>query len=308
MEITTIIEQLRNLDLSTYDPKDETLRNEIVGLLNQVKGIACMKTTFHKGKVVVRARLDDNNGERFEMKSDYSYKPQGFNTTYQRASTPNQTMFYAAVEPDDKSYEDDSDNALVTAIAETVPMTRDITKSGTQKVSFGDWSVHEDIVLLEIIQRDKYSEINRRIKEAADTYEQFMSSTSPKDKEDILAFTTFLADEFSKDVKRSYDYMISALFSELMIKNHTLDGILYPSVKIGGRGFNIAITPEATKKLRLCKAAEYTIYQHKDIICPYINAEVKLNGTEEVFKLVDRELDVKQILACLGVTSIDELK
>lgn len=87
MEITTIIEQLKSLDFSTCDPKDDTLRNEIVRLLNQVKGIACMKTTFHKGKVVVRARPIKPNEKRFEKKSDYSYAPQEFNTTYQRAST-----------------------------------------------------------------------------------------------------------------------------------------------------------------------------------------------------------------------------
>ena len=86
MDISTLIDNLKQLDLSTY-PKDE-----IMSLFNQVGKIGYVIVTFHRGKSVMRARLN-YNGERFEKKSDYSFKPQNFNKTYQRASTPNQTMF-----------------------------------------------------------------------------------------------------------------------------------------------------------------------------------------------------------------------
>ena len=42
------------------------------------------------------------------------------------------------------------------------------------------------------------------------------------------------------------------------------DGVFYPSVRVGGKGFNIAITPEATKKLGLYVAGECSIYKLKD--------------------------------------------
>lgn len=300
MDINTIIEQLKSLDLSTY-PKDE-----ILSLFKQVGKIGHVVVTFHRGKSVMRAR-PNYNGERFEKKSDYSFKPQEYNTTYQRASTPNQTVFYATAIPETLQ-PGELDNMRVIGVAETIPMLRDKTKSGYQKVSFGRWYVHEDIHLLAIVQKDKYAEESSYTKELSDAYKEFIAGT-PKDiLERSLAYTTFLADEFSKeDIRGDYDYMISALFSEL-VTQRGLDGIFYPSVRVGGKGFNIAITPEATKKLGLYVAGECSIYKLKDHTVVGNDAIIELNGTEEEFKLVDIERHEKECLAQLGVTSIDDLK
>jgi len=101
--------------------------------------------------------------------------------------------------------------------------------------------------------------------------------------------------------------MISALFAELTTKSR-LDGVFYPSVRVGGKGFNIAITPKAIKKLGLYVAGECSIYKLKDHTVVDNDAIVKLKGTEEEFKLVDIERHEKECLAKLGVTSIDDLK
>ena len=62
-----------------------------------------------------------------------------------------------------------------------------------------------------------------------------------------------MANEFAKEnINEDYDYMISAVFSEMATKNR-VDGIIYPSVRVGGKGFNIAITPKATEKLGVKK-------------------------------------------------------
>jgi hypothetical protein len=300
MNITTIIEQIRKLDLSTY-PKDE-----ILSLFKQVGKIGYVVVIFHRGKSVMRAR-PNYNGERFEKKSDYSFKPQEYNKTYQRASTPNQTMFYATTIPD-VLQPGELDNMRVIGIAETIPMLRDKTKSGYQKVTFGRWYVHEDIHLLAVVQKDKYVEESSYTKELADAYKQFIATTPQDILERSLAYTTFLADEFSKeDIKGDYDYMISALFSEL-VTQMGLDGIFYPSVRVGGKGFNIAITPEATKKMGLYVAGECSIYKLKDHTVVGNDAIVELKGTEEEFKLIEIDSHQKECLAQLGVTSINDLK
>lgn len=300
MDITTIIEQLKNLDLSTY-PKDE-----ILSLFKQVGKIGHVVVTFHRGKSVMRAR-PNYNGERFEKKSDYSFKPQEYNKTYQRASTPNQTMFYATAIPETLQ-PGELDNMRVIGVAETIPMLRDKTKSGYQKVSFGRWYVHEDIHLLAIVQKDKYAEESSYTKELADAYKQFIATTPQDILERSLAYTTFLADEFSKeDIRGDYDYMISALFSELATQRG-LDGVLYPSVRVGGKGFNIAITTEATKKMGLYVAGECSMYKLKDHTVVGNDAIVELKGTEEEFKLIEIDSHQKECLAQLGVTSIDDLK
>jgi len=300
MDIPTIIEQLKNLNLETF-PKAE-----ILSLIRQVGEVGYDVVTFHKGKSVMRAR-PNYNGERFEKKSNYSFKPQEYNKTYQRASTPNQTMFYATTIPE-KLKPGELNNMRVIGVTETIPMLRDKTKSGYQKVSFGRWYVQEDIHLLAIVQKDKYADESSYTKELAEGYKKFIEKTPQDITERSLAFTSFLADEFSKDdIRGDYDYMISALFSEL-VTQQGLDGVLYPSVRVGGKGFNIAITPEATKKMGLYVAGECSIYQLKDHTVVGNDAIVKLNGTEEEFKLIDIERHEKECLAQLGVTSIDDLK
>jgi hypothetical protein len=300
MEIKTIIEKLKCLDLRKY-PKDE-----ILSLLRQVGKIGFVVVTFHKGKSVMRARPNYNN-ERFEKKSDYLFKPQKCNNSYQRASTPNTTMFYATAVPDNIE-PGELDNMRVIGVAETIPMLRDLTKSGYQKVSFGRWYVNEDIHLLAIVQKDKYYEESNYTRELADAYNDFIKTTPQDILESSLAYTTFLADEFSKEeIQGDFDYMISALFSELTTQQG-FDGIFYPSVRVGGKGFNIAITPEATKKLGLYVAGECSIYKLKDHTVVGNDAIVKLNGTEEEFKLVDIDNHIKECLAQLGVHSINDLK
>ena len=59
-----------------------------------------------------------------------------------------------------------------------------------------------------------------------------------------------------------YDYLISAIFSEF-VSNTELDGILYPGVRVDGKGFNIAIKPSAVDKLSLRVAGECSIYKLK---------------------------------------------
>jgi len=300
MDITKIIEQLRDLDLSKY-PKDE-----ILSLLDRVGNIGFVIVSFNRGKSVMRAR-PNYNGERFERKIDYSFKPQECNKTYQRASTPNQTMFYATTIPDNLQ-PGELGNMRIIGVAETIPMLRDKSKSGYQKLSFGRWEVIDEINLLAIVQKDKYSEASSYTKELADGYRQFIKDTPGDLSAKSLEFTTFLADEFSKEnIEGDYDYMISALFTELVTKKG-LDGVLYPSVRTEGMGFNIAITPEATSKLELHVAGECSLYKLKDLTVVGNDAIVELKGNEEEFKLVEIERHEKECLARLGVRSIDDLK
>ena len=45
------------------------------------------------------------------------------------------------------------------------------------------------------------------------------------------------------------NYLISAIFTEVVTTDHALDGVMYPSVQAGGQlGFNVAITPSAVEK------------------------------------------------------------
>lgn len=299
MEIEALIEAFKGLDLAKY-PKEE-----IEFFHKQAGKIAHVLVTLHKDKPLIRAR-PNYDGERFEKKTDYSYKPQNLNTSYQRASTPNKTMFYACFVPE-TILPGELDNMRVIGVVEAVPMLRDKTKSGYQKISFGKWYVNEDINLIAIVQKDRYAEKSNFTSELSKAYLEFVKKTPPEILERSLAYTTFLADEFSKDqIRGDFDYMISAIFAELTTK-FGVDGVLYPSVRAEGRGFNIAITPEATKKIGLYAAGECSLYKLRDKIVIGNDAIIELTGKEDEFKLIDIERYEKECLSQLGVDSIDAL-
>jgi hypothetical protein len=300
MNIKATLVKLKTIKLSEY-PVDD-----IKNLFNEFGILASIVVHFHPGKSIMRARPNSEK-DRFEMKKDYSFKPQEFNTTYQRASTPNQTMFYGTVVPD-KLEEGELNNMRIIGVAETIPMLRDITKSGYQKISFGRWVVVEDLNLIAIVQKDDFYGASNYTRELSDAYQDFLRNIPADIAEKSLEISNFLANEFAKgEINNHSDYLISALFSELVTKKG-YDGILYPSVRVAGHGFNIAITPEATKKLDLRVAGECSIYKVKDHTIIGNDAIVELNGDEDEFKLIKIENHQQEILRTLGLKSLDELK
>lgn len=300
MEIEEVLSELKNLDLSKYP------ENEIRNLLNKFGIIASMRVNYNRGKSVMRARPHDEN-IRFSTKKDLSFKPQEFNKTYQRASTPYETMFYATAIPDEPK-PDELNSMRVIGIAETIPMMRDLTKSGFQKISFGRWIVKESLTLLAIVHKESYYDENSFTKELVEAYNETSKSASKEIIDKSLKIQTFIANEFSKEhLRHDYDYMISAIFTQIAVKKG-FDGIFYPSVRVGGRGFNIAITEEATKKLGLYVAGECTVYKKKDHTIVDNNAVAELDGNQENFIMKDLPSNEKLILSKLGVSSKEELK
>lgn len=300
MEIDDVINELKKLDLSTYP------ENEIRRLISKFGVIASMGVSYNPGKSVMRARPHDE-GVRFKSRNDLSFKSQEFNKTYQRASTPYETMFYATAVPDEPK-PGELDNMRVIGIAETIPMMRDLTQSGFQKVSFGRWYVKESLTLLAIVHKDSYYDQNSFTKELVEAYKEASKNASPELIEKSLKIQTFLADEFSKEHLRSdYDYMISAIFTQIAVSKG-FDGVFYPSVRVGGRGFNIAITPAASKKLGLYVAGECSVYKKNDHTVVDNNAVIQLDGNQETFEMKDLPSNEELILKKLGVNSKEDLK
>ena len=302
MSIDNLIDSLKNLDLSTYPDK------EIRTLLGEIGRFSTLELYFHRGREVMRARVNENEEIRYRKKSDLSYKPQQFNITYQRASTPNRTMFYASclsVNPNDNEIQ----TMRIPCILESIPEMRDNNSSFFKKISLGIWEVIDDLKLFPIILNESYYKKTFFLKDLVDYYkrsnvlfDQILSEKSEK-------IQLFLANEFAKEnIENNCDYMISAIFTELMTENK-YDGIFYPSVRTGGKGFNIAITPKATEKLRLIVAGECSVYKYKMETRVGNDAIVRLNGNEEEFDMIDLENSSKiesELLDQLGFDSIED--
>jgi len=280
-----VLEKLSQLDLSHY-PHDD-----IHGLIQRLGKYGVIITTFHPGQVFVRARVNCNF-EVFSNASDLSYKPAEFNNSYQRASTPATTMFYGALLPE-KIAKGDLDNSRVIGFCEVSKLLRDKSiTGGEQTITFGKWVVTKEIHVASIVHHSDYFDGNSYLKQMGEDYNKFISSHSKEVVEDSLMISEYFAGEFAKtETSNDCDYMLSAIYSERMTKmrpaeNIQVAGVLYPSVRTEGKGFNVAITPfHADNCLQLVGAAECTIYKKGTLIIGDNDKQAILKPGETQFRM-----------------------
>ncbi|MBL4625661.1 MAG: RES family NAD+ phosphorylase [Flavobacteriales bacterium] len=233
----------------------------------------------------LRAR-PNHDQPRFEKKEDLSIKPSRYNTDYLRASTPLKTMFYS-VYMSGNNCQNDYDIMRITGVYETIPEIRIPHMPYSGKITFGYWTNCQSLNLMAIMHKDLYATRNPYTKEIIDSYNQHLSNCDSQLIQKSLLFYDFLADEFSKEtIRGNYDYMISALFSEAASR-FNIDGIIYPSVRLGGMSYNVALNQSAMKKLKLNSVEEASVEQIDNNVRITVNAFVKLKENETNFTLTD---------------------
>ena len=250
MDKQTIINRLEALDLSQYP------YFEIRELIREFGKVGFIIFTLHPGKTITRARCDGN----LKTVSDLSYKPQQYNKQCQRASTPMRTMFSGCIVPEEQNI---IDTRFISACESSSLIREGMETSGEQTITFGKWEVIEDIHLLVVIHKDYFHDAdNSLLGELKIAYEDFLMKY-PDAAKDIDISAKYFAKEFSKKNEDGFDYnyLISAIFTEVVTTDHAFDGVMYPSVQTGGQlGFNVAITPDAVdKKMKLVVAYETQI-------------------------------------------------
>lgn len=249
-EIIDILNKLSRLDLATFPVA------EVNNYLDSLGAVAQIGYTLHPGNLVFRARPHEDINERFDERHKLHYKPQTFNTTFQRASTPNATMFYGSIVPEKMSSQD-LDIGRATACFESAHTFRNNWLSSIEKITFSKWEVTEDINLAMIAYSPRFLREGSILTELNREFQESIGEFDPKFLKKALTINEFIGYEFSKPtIRGDFDYMISAIFTEKMIRLG-FDGVLYPSVKADGRGYNVCFTTDCTdKKLKLRAAGE----------------------------------------------------
>ncbi|MCO6360968.1 RES family NAD+ phosphorylase [Roseivirga pacifica] len=272
------IKQLKKLDLQT------THINNIIALFMSVGGTENINLSLGVNSILLRAR--PNKGcLRFTDTQDLSIKPARYNTDFQRASTPRKTMFYS-VYMSGQLGQKELDIMRTTAAYETIPEIRLPNNPYSEKLTLGYWTNHEPLNLMAIMHKKQYTEINPYTMEVFNAYREHLANCDKNLMQKSITFYDFLADEFSKkDIRGNYDYKISALFSEAASRNN-IDGIIYPSVRLGGMSFNVALNELAMKKLKLDSVEEATVQQEGNNVSISVNAFTKCNN-QSTFKLED---------------------
>jgi hypothetical protein len=274
-----VLQELKELDLSTY-PIDK-----IEKLIRQLKSFPLSVTNFHTGKVIYRVRPNETS-DSYSLVNDLSYKPQEYNTTYQRASSPKKTMFYGSVIPA-ANEESEIDVGRVIAAAEGSKLFRkkSITH-GKEVVTFGMWRLQGTVKLATILHPDIEKNISPFAIERAKELIAWLKLT-PTKLDEATNILKFYSEEFSKRVEwgePDHNYLHSAVATEFF-EQTGLDGVLYPSSRVDGKGINVAICPEfVDANMRLEGVAECLIIKDEKKIGVEFLKLAWLNAGDTRFK------------------------
>jgi hypothetical protein len=252
-----LLEELKSLDLS-LEPVEDVRR-----ILTEMfqGGVPIMRTDYNYPKEIDRAVNNTEEEPMFSTKARISYKPQEYNKTHLRASTPDNTMFYASVIPEGEICAEEITNARIVGATEVIDLLRE-NIDGERLVTFGKWQVQDLISVITIFDPNKDYNV-QYINDVRDKYnEQILSKDDTEKRDELLKF---LAAEFSKKVENgeNHNYMISSIFSELVVNNGA-DGVLYPSVQSDGNGLCLALHPRVMDRLKLTKVLQCKLTKSGD--------------------------------------------
>ncbi len=267
-----IIDQLKEFDFA------EDNRDYVHQKLKDLGKFGVLLTTLHKGKRIIRARLSEK--ESFKNISDLSFKPQEYNSTYQRASTPYKTMFYGSIVPEIQG-NSEPQTARITILFELSEFVRNTNTKGEQDITYSAWEVVEDIELISLIHHQDFERPTELTKKLRLDFEGFISQY-PELKTPSLEISEYLAHEYAKDkIPDHLHYMISGIYSE--IGSSKYDGVLYPSVRLAGEGINVAIKPDTViNKLKFLGASECTVYKNEKDVFVGNNTKSRLDNKNEL--------------------------
>lgn len=296
MNTDEVLSKLKDMDLSKYP------YFEIKELIRQIGEMGFVIVTYHSGKPIFRVRP----GGGYMKRESLSYKPQEFNKTCQRASTPNRTMFYGTVVSDGEPLE----LARLTGAAEACSLLRAGKESiGQQQITFSRWVVSKDINLVAIVSNKDFVTKNTLLKELNYAYDNYLNEF-PEKKDRLNKISNFFAEEFSRrNMGPDYNYLLSAIFTEIVVEQG-YDGVVYPSVQASGLALNVAIKPETVdSSLRLDVVGEGKIYKNK--MSTYIRSETSYKVKDEkadfVYESVKSEISIAECLKRVNVKSLDDL-
>lgn len=224
-------------------------------------GFFSVFTTLDIGTTIIRTR----EGIGYTYDNEMSYCPIEKATNFQRASLPNNTMFYGVIA-------DNPSDAVAISLTECSSLCRKgFWSIGEEYLSVSYWEVIKPLKIASVITDKTFPCVqdNRLLNILITSFIRKTKEEGLNEKD--VEVTKFISSEFSKKVHNSRDYLISATISNDLIEDCGMDAIIYPSVRVKGKyGLNIAISPEATdNKLRFNKVTEVNL--HKFLGKAYFN-------------------------------------
>lgn len=289
MTTNEVIRKLKGLDLSLYP------YNEVLSLVREFQYIKVICLTIRPGAIISRIR----KGIGFKSRDELSYPPVANCHICQRANLPNHTMFYGTISD---SGTPTDDNRTI-AISECSSLAREGKQSkGKEHFTISNWLNTKPLRVATIVDDTVFDKIsnNTILQEAKERFVECKSNPG------YYEFARFVASEFSKPVKYDYEYLISATIADEYVHQPYFDGIMYPSVRMGGQaGMNIALKPGVThQSLALQNAGELVYYKNGDKGIVVVDKVINLQD----WSYFDTKPTTEVILQLIGESSLDEIK
>jgi len=225
-------------------------------------------------------RIRPSEKTSFSHSSDISYNPSPRN--YGRAHRPFLPMFYGAI----KTQKDEL--PIVTNFGEVNQILRNKgADEGEQRLTVGIWTVQKEFPAVLLIFNDEY------LNKMPQFQKLYYDYANDKNNLNDLTILEYFAKEYAKEINNGeYNYKISAAFTEIIILKFNIGAIVYPSVRMGGESFNIAIRSEYIdyECLRLRAVLETVIYyKNKVVVNDYLRETKEINddGSFELVKIND---------------------
>lgn len=246
----TAISRLKALDVLKASPED--VRNILLD-----NKLAIISYIIHPDVLILRGR----RGANYNTRKDMTYCPVQYCQNYQRATLPGETMFYGVIS-DNQAHQE---NARAILTAECSELCRGGNSTiGRENFSLSHWSINSPLRVGSFITDMTYLNVNNNslLNNMRETFIEFHKKG--KSTEDIKNLARFISVEFSKQIVSSREYLITSTITSDIVKFMGFDGIVYPSVQLGGQGgLNIALTPTAVdEKLTFIRAFNQTLYKN----------------------------------------------
>ena len=211
--------------------KDDKAR--LNSLIPALSGLKIVQYKIPKGMSIYRARPHKTRNEVFSFEDQISYRRDYFNIDILgRCNIQQSSKFYGAVTSTEIKH------GWMPAIVETSKLYRD-GKDGYELYSIGKWKAKEDLYLYAIKPPKHKSNASDLSKELYGLYED--KKPEPIENEIFEQ----LGKEFSKNVPsdQNEQYYLSACLSEAILNGSQI-GILYPSVQVESKSYNIVMNPD----------------------------------------------------------------
>ena len=274
MEVIQIIHGLQGLDLYKSEFP------EIIHFIDSLKAFPVLAVEIPKGHAIYRARPTE--AVDFTTSKEMSYNP--VSKSFGRCHFPGLPVFYGSIASEAIKY------PMLTNLAEASLILREkLPTEGEFQMTVGKWLVEKPFWLVAIVSDVASNPENISQLNLAESFAEKLKSYP--DPIAAKAIGEYFASEFAKDhITSQNDYKISAAIANKIYSNG-VGGILYPSVRTEGAGFNVAILPfVADEYLKLVGVGVHTVY-HKNLKSVVDNEKFAYVESDGTFKLEKMQTD-----------------